>query len=198
MSLSRYYSEERLEIDLLLPDIGGSWLEIGAGGLVVAKRMLRVRDIHAYDYIEPVYASADVDPRIKKVAETVEEWQPPSRAYDVLLALDVIEHVADTRMFLAKVAKTLVNHGFFITSVPNVAHYSILRRLLQGEFNYTKTGILDETHVRFFTPRSFDNLISSFGFTRKSSLYKTRVGTSCRWLRRYRCYQYLALWQLAL
>lgn len=193
----QYYNAAREEIDVLLPAVNGIWLEIGAGNLVLAKRVLNKRSIVRYDFIEPVATPVVDDPRLTKVAETVESWLAPIRQYDVVVALDVIEHVVDTESLLSKIVGSLKPEGFLVTSIPNVAHYSIIRRLLRGEFEYSESGILDRTHVRFFTPASVDRLFQTAGFKKCASMYKTRTGAMCNFLRRLRCYQYLSLWRLA-
>jgi SAM-dependent methyltransferase len=193
----QYYNEAREEIDVLLPAVNGIWLEIGAGNLVLANRVLKTRSIVRYDFIEPVATPVIDDPRLTKVAETVESWHAPNCQYDVVVALDVIEHVVDTESLLSKIVDSLKPEGYLVTSIPNVAHYSIIRRLLGGKFEYSDSGILDRTHVRFFTPASVDGLFQAAGFKKCVSLYKTRTGAMCNFLRRFRCYQYLSLWRLA-
>ena len=196
MKSDRYLNESRLEIDQLLPPLGGAILDIGAANLRVAQRLLLSPGIERYDYIEPVGSPQFSDTRLKKIGSCVEEWAPCRRKYQLILALDVIEHVADTKMLLKKVHSALMPAGYLLTSVPNVAHYSVLRRLCMGDFPYTESGILDETHLRFFTPRSFDSIMNAAGFSKQASVFKDRRGGVCFMLATFRCYQYLSLWRL--
>lgn len=81
--------------------------------------------------------------------------------FDVILLLDVIEHLSDPNTFLDKVTLLLKPGGTLLISVPNVAHWSVRIPLLFGFFNYTDRAILDRTHLQFFTRRTFKKLIES-------------------------------------
>jgi len=74
--------------------------------------------------------------------------------FDCIALLDVLEHVVDSRRALRGLKRFLKPDGFFAISLPNVAFGDIKLQLLTDNFIYTETGILDETHVRFFTHRS--------------------------------------------
>jgi 2-polyprenyl-3-methyl-5-hydroxy-6-metoxy-1,4-benzoquinol methylase len=78
-------------------------------------------------------------------------WPGVSGSYDVVLALDVLEHLAEPVAALRALAALLAPGGRLVVSVPNVAHWSVRLALLTGRFDYTETGILDRTHLRFFT-----------------------------------------------
>lgn len=84
--------------------------------------------------------------------------------YELIILGDVLEHLKRPDLFLAGVHRRLRPGGAVIASVPNVANYSIRLRLLLGEFRYTETGIMDRTHLRFFTWHSFLELIERSGF----------------------------------
>lgn len=197
MKPASYYTESRIEIDDLLPPVRGAVLEIGAANLEVARRLLAsMPQIERYDYIEPFGEPSFTDARLRKVGELVERWVPHQSVYTLILALDVIEHIADTKELLAKLRLALVPGGYLVASVPNIAHYSVIRRLIAGKFEYTRSGILDETHLKFFTPRSFDSVLSRAGFVKQKCLFKNRRGRKCFFLRTHRCYQYLSVWRV--
>lgn len=84
--------------------------------------------------------------------------------YDLIILGDILEHLKRPDLFLTGITSHLTTSGRVIVSVPNVANYSIWLRLLFGEFRYTETGIMDRTHLRFFTWHSFSELISQCGF----------------------------------
>jgi 2-polyprenyl-3-methyl-5-hydroxy-6-metoxy-1,4-benzoquinol methylase len=88
----------------------------------------------------------------------------PAHFFDVVLCADVIEHLRDPAQALRLVRHHLTHEGRLVLSVPNVAHFSIRVPLLFGRFDYTPTGILDETHLRLFTFRSARALVESSGF----------------------------------
>jgi SAM-dependent methyltransferase len=76
---------------------------------------------------------------------------------------DVLEHLADPAPTLASVDQHLGPGGRVVVSVPNVAHLYVRLSLLAGRFEYADRGILDRTHLRFFTRRSFLALLAEAG-----------------------------------
>jgi 2-polyprenyl-3-methyl-5-hydroxy-6-metoxy-1,4-benzoquinol methylase len=86
--------------------------------------------------------------------------------FDVVMALDVLEHVQDpTRVLRALVETCLAPHGRVVVSLPNVAHGSVRLALLQGRFDYQDFGLLDQSHVKFFTEASVGKLFADSGLT---------------------------------
>ena len=84
--------------------------------------------------------------------------------YDVGLFGDVIEHLKDPRSALVGMRQALAPGGYVVLSVPNVAHASVRLALLRGQFDYEDTGILDATHLRFYTRESIADLLESCGY----------------------------------
>jgi 2-polyprenyl-3-methyl-5-hydroxy-6-metoxy-1,4-benzoquinol methylase len=84
-------------------------------------------------------------------------------AYDVVIFADVLEHLLDPERALREAVELLAEGGRVVMSVPNVTHGSVRLALLQGRWSYTDTGLLDRTHVRFFTRSSFVDLIEGAG-----------------------------------
>jgi glycosyltransferase involved in cell wall biosynthesis len=76
-------------------------------------------------------------------------------AYDVVIAADVVEHVRDPERLLRQMTDCLADGGVVLASVPNISHWYSRGRIALGLFNYDQRGILDRTHLRFFTRRSF-------------------------------------------
>ena len=83
--------------------------------------------------------------------------------FDCVLLVDVLEHVYDAQEILRDCRSVLRPHGNIVVSVPNVAHWSIRWNLLRGRFEYTKTGLMDDTHVKFYTSRTLEALVNSVG-----------------------------------
>ncbi len=88
-----------------------------------------------------------------------------SGPYDVVMATDVIEHLRQPRRMLAELPRWLRPGGRAIISVPNVAIWSMRLQLLRGKFEYRQTGLLDHTHLRFFTWDSIWELVRSQGWS---------------------------------
>ncbi len=85
-------------------------------------------------------------------------------SYDYIILADVLEHLKKGERTLKSCRKLLKEAGRCILSIPNIAHASIIGGLLKGQFEYTDEGILDRTHVRFFTRSSIQRLLSRCGF----------------------------------
>ena len=86
-------------------------------------------------------------------------------AIDVVVCADVLEHVRRPELLLAELAPRLASGGAVIASIPNFGHWYPRLRTLFGRFDYDNRGILDRTHVRFFTRRSFERMAKQAGFT---------------------------------
>jgi len=84
--------------------------------------------------------------------------------YDVLLLADVLEHLRDPVAALQRLRPLLSPSGYAVISVPNVANWAMRLGLLAGRWNYTDRGILDNTHLRFFTLRTIRSTLTEGGF----------------------------------
>ena len=85
--------------------------------------------------------------------------------FDVILFGDVLEHTQYPERILLQAKEILKPGGDVIVSVPNIAHWRVRLGLLFGRFDYTDSGILDRTHLRFFTRRSAIALLKNSGYT---------------------------------
>ena len=79
--------------------------------------------------------------------------------FDVIVAADVLEHTRDPLRILTSLREFLTPDGFFVISVPNVAHGSVRLALLAGRFEYRDIGLMDRTHLRFFTRETLEQLL---------------------------------------
>jgi 2-polyprenyl-3-methyl-5-hydroxy-6-metoxy-1,4-benzoquinol methylase len=84
--------------------------------------------------------------------------------FDVAVCADVLEHLRDPVALLHRLREHLGPSGYVVASIPNVAHAAVLAELLQGRFPYRPTGLLDETHLRFFTRESVFECFERAGF----------------------------------
>src|SRR5262245_44768372 len=84
--------------------------------------------------------------------------------FDVALCADFLEHLRDPVALLRTVRSLLAPGGYVVASIPNVAHAAVLAELLQGRFPYRPTGLLDESHLRFFTRDSVYDCFERAGF----------------------------------
>jgi 2-polyprenyl-3-methyl-5-hydroxy-6-metoxy-1,4-benzoquinol methylase len=86
------------------------------------------------------------------------------KRFDKILLMDVLEHLADPESVLRPCRDLLEPHGQVVVSVPNVANVTVRLMLLMGRFDYQARGILDSTHLRFFTRRTARRMIRGCGF----------------------------------
>jgi 2-polyprenyl-3-methyl-5-hydroxy-6-metoxy-1,4-benzoquinol methylase len=106
------------------------------------------------------YFAADLD---QGMGAAVEELR--GARFNRVLLLDVLEHLRRPDEIVKECHAVLKREGFLIVSVPNVANIAIRLMLLFGRFNYTERGILDKTHVRFFTRKTARRLLEENGYS---------------------------------
>jgi 2-polyprenyl-3-methyl-5-hydroxy-6-metoxy-1,4-benzoquinol methylase len=85
------------------------------------------------------------------------------RTFDFIVLADILEHLRDPLKTLQQVRTLLKPDGAIWISVPNVGHNGVLIELLRGRFDYRETGLLDNTHLRFFTARSLAQMAAAAG-----------------------------------
>jgi len=91
--------------------------------------------------------------------------------FDAILFVDVLEHLKEPAAVLGRVRPFLSRKGAVIASIPNIAHGSVRLALLAGEFRYRDLGLLDDTHLRFFTREGVRDLFEGSGFVVTSWLH---------------------------
>jgi len=84
--------------------------------------------------------------------------------FDLVICGDIIEHLYNPWQILVKINKWLKKDGYFIGCVPNVGHWSIVKDLLEGRFEYIPAGLLCVGHIRFFTEKSLKEMLNEAGF----------------------------------
>jgi 2-polyprenyl-3-methyl-5-hydroxy-6-metoxy-1,4-benzoquinol methylase len=87
-----------------------------------------------------------------------------AQRFDVIIFADVLEHLVHPERILADVRGLLSADGAVVASIPNVAHASVRLALLAGRFDYTDRGLLDRTHLRFYTRGTVDELFRDTGY----------------------------------
>jgi methionine biosynthesis protein MetW len=87
-----------------------------------------------------------------------------SGPFDIVLLADVLEHLPNPQKMLLLAHEALQPGGAVIVSVPNMAHWSVRLCLLRGKFEYSRNGIMDATHLRWFTLDAIKSVLSTSGF----------------------------------
>ncbi|MGH2693162.1 MAG: class I SAM-dependent methyltransferase, partial [Actinomycetota bacterium] len=102
------------------------------------------------------------------------EEQFGEERFDVVMYGDVLEHLVDPQKVLVETRSILAPDGYVVASIPNVAHASVRLALLAGHFRYSSEGLLDRTHLRFFTRESIQALFEGAGY----DVREVRVSTT--------------------
>ena len=84
--------------------------------------------------------------------------------YDYVIIADVLEHLLHGERVLAESRRLLKTEGRCILSLPNISHASVIGALIKGRFNYSDEGLLDRTHLRFYTRDSIQKLLRASGY----------------------------------
>jgi 2-polyprenyl-3-methyl-5-hydroxy-6-metoxy-1,4-benzoquinol methylase len=164
-----YYHGERPEVKPFLPDRFDKVLEVGCGDGGFRRLITNSCD---YWGIEPEETAAhEAEQRLDKVLHgTFDEVydQLPDRYFDLVICNDVIEHLEDHDLFIRNIREKMIPGGSIVGSIPNIRYYKALFSLLiMKDWRYTKKGVLDSTHLRFFTKKSIYRSFQNCGFSRE-------------------------------
>lgn len=159
-------SSHRILIDLIrrFSTPGGTLLDLGAAGgeLGGAVRGQFQRTLgFEYDVDRLPQLKQHFDAAVIADLETVRRL--PKNVHAIVLA-DIIEHLKDSTGLLRCVRESLADDGRLFLSVPNIANITVRLGLLFGIFEYRDRGILDYTHLRFFTMRTIRREVENAGF----------------------------------
>lgn len=177
-----YFAHARREILPLLPRHASRALEVGcgAGHTLSLLKQQGLCDWACGIEISPTAAEQAVKRLDRVVQGNIEAMDLPvePESIDLLLCLDVLEHLIDPWGTLERLSTLLSKDGILIASVPNVRHYRVLMPLLmRGRWDYLDSGILDRSHLRFFTRGTAIELIESAGLSVEEVVAKnTHVG----------------------
>ena len=117
---------------------------------IVPERAERARQL----LDEVISADLETDDVVDKLGD---------RRFDLMLFGDVLEHTKEPRAVLERLAPLLEDGGHVVVSLPNVAAWTVRLSLLGGRFDYEPSGILDDTHLRFFTRKTAMELVEAAG-----------------------------------
>lgn len=161
-----YFAHARKEIAPLLPKKCGRVLEVGCGSGATLGWLRRDHQAAHTVGVEIAESAAEI---ARTLANEVfcldfERHDLPGDAqpFDLILCLDVLEHMVDPWAVVDRLAtRYLKVGGTLLVSLPNVRHYSVVLALLfGGRWDYEDAGLLDRTHLRFFTQASAKALLT--------------------------------------
>lgn len=166
------YDFDRAELLPFLPDASKVLLDVGCGSGAFG-RLVRAHRPHMDLWaVEPDQASARSaeDGFDHVIVGEFPDDRLPAGLFDVVVCADVLEHMAEPEKALRAAAKAVSSSGIMVASIPNVRHWrAVVWPLLRhGTWTYTERGILDRTHLRFFTRRSMRDFFASCGWSVES------------------------------
>lgn len=171
-NIADYYVAERPEFVSFIRRSGSfeSAIDIGCAGGKLGQELLRKGIVRRCDGLEPFAAAAAI---ARKSLGAVWEGTLESSAdeipwtnYDLVIMGDVLEHLVDPWAALRLLHSKVKSGGCIALSVPNVRHYKVILPLLfHGEFRYEDQGIMDRTHLHFFTRKSLREALLESGWS---------------------------------
>lgn len=166
--LEIYHSQQRTEMLRYLPedvkvilDVGCS--EGGFGELVKKQRNAEVWGIELFP-LAAEKAMARLDRVFVGNIEN-DKFDIPEHYFDCIVFNDVIEHLYSPWDVLIQVKKLLKKNGIIVASIPNIRYFAHIKNLLQkGDWDYEDCGLMDRTHIRFFTVNSMRKMFNECGY----------------------------------
>lgn len=163
-----YFSNARTEIGPIVSGEIKRVLDIGCGAGATSKWL---KDSGICSYVVGVELVPNVGEIAKKhiddvIIGRIEEVISglDRHSFDMILCMDVLEHLNDPWDVVARLHGLLATNGFIIASIPNVRYWKVLYDLIFfGKWEYQDMGILDRTHLRFFTKSSAIDLMETNG-----------------------------------
>ncbi|MZH02522.1 MAG: glycosyltransferase, partial [Nitrospinae bacterium] len=163
-----YYGNVRNDLIPLIPMDAKCILEVGcAAGMTGRELKKRSGTFVAGIELNARAAEAAREVLDDVVQGSIEEMELPysENSFDCILFADVLEHLVDPLSALIKVRHLLKKEGTVVASIPNVQFHGVIHKLIEGNWTYEKEGILDETHLRFFTYKEIVKLFKDAGYS---------------------------------
>ena len=162
-----YYTHARPEVVRLVPENARQVIDVGCGAGALGasiKRALPRAEVRGVEYVP---SQAEQAKRVLDDAVSADAAAAPPAAWpapDCLVFADVLEHLVDPWATLAAWRARCAPQAWLVTSIPNASHVSVVAGLRRGRFDYAQEGLLDRTHLRFFTRVSACEMIEQAGF----------------------------------
>lgn len=162
-----YYDRPRRELLQAIPLTARRILDVGCGAGALGRVLKEERgaeEVCGIEFIEEAYERA-VHVLDKVLLGNIEEMALPfdDGYFDCIICADVLEHLVEPADVLRKLDRVLAPHGAIVISIPNARNYEVLHMLGAGCWTYYEQGIMDATHLRFFTRTDFIKMIEASG-----------------------------------
>jgi len=176
-----YSDTGRPEVVPFVPDVA-RLLDVGchrgAFGETIARRGCEVWGIEP----DPAAAAVAESRLARVIVGFFPDDMTPGEPFDCITFNDVLEHMVDPQAALAAAAEHLVPGGYVVASIPNIRQIEVLTALaLHGRWDYAGWGILDRTHLRFFTKATMRELFEGAGFRVEQQTPINQGGAVGKW-----------------
>jgi len=162
-----YFECSREEMVNYVPEDARTVLEIGCGVGSFGRLVKQRQNVEFWGVeVDPVAAErASICLDRVKIGLFPDGVELPEKYFDCVVFNDVLEHMIDPWSALRIAKDYLTSSGHVVASVPNIRYLPTLYRLIvRGEWTYTQTGVLDRTHLRFFTKKSMLEMFNEAGY----------------------------------
>jgi len=165
--LPQYYRNIRYDLLSLVPDKASFVLEVGCAAGMTGNELKKKPGVFVAGIELNPKAAAEASKVLDDVVEgNIEFIDLPyeENSFDCILFADILEHLVDPLAVLKKTRKLLKCDGTVVASLPNVQYLGLIHHLIEGNWTYQDEGILDRTHLRFFTYREIEKLFDDAGY----------------------------------
>lgn len=177
---SPYYNQVKLFLLPMVPDGPNVVLDIGCGAGRFGQKLIELNkaiELVGVEIFEPAAKEAMKSYRVVHTGDIEELYLKYNNYFDVIICGDVLEHMKEPEKLLQRIRTWLKKDGRIICSVPNVRYWRIWRDLIfRGVWDYSEEGILDRTHLRFFTSKSFKKILCDASFVVELEEMRIAVG----------------------
>jgi SAM-dependent methyltransferase len=165
---AEYFQYSREELRPYLPAKSSRALEIGCGEGAFWKNFSYGPDHEVWGVEPNAQAAARAESKAHRVFNALFDdchEKIPDEYFDLVVCNDVIEHMPDHDLFFRRIIEKMAPGAYLVGSLPNIRFYRTLRQLiLRKDWSYTDSGVLDRTHLRFFTRKSMERAFHENGF----------------------------------
>jgi len=171
---SNYGTKERTDLISLLPDVDfESVIEFGCGDGTNLSFFAKELNIKSAVGVDVCNSAGSYEKNFTFHHKTIEDFLDLNReSFDLIILSDVLEHLYNPWKVLKDLKNILSKNGFLLVSVPNIENIVLLEKFFSGNFFYEKTGLMDETHIRFFSKETLTKYLETSGFEVYASGYR--------------------------
>jgi 2-polyprenyl-3-methyl-5-hydroxy-6-metoxy-1,4-benzoquinol methylase len=163
-----YYEGTREDMLKYIPQSTKICLEFGCGFGGFSTLVKERFDAESWAVEIDAIAAQEAAKKLDRVinADALESLHKiPDNYFDCIILFDIIEHLVDPYSLLVGIKRKLTSQGVIVVSIPNIRYYRTFADLvLHGNWDYEDEGILDKTHLRFFTYKSIVKMLKQLGF----------------------------------